>query len=405
MPIVQNGRSPVGIRWVDEDGVEHQIIRVMLGDRIIFDGTMPVITTAPRANGVGQMMIPGIGAGVVLQSPRAAGAAEALVPLVRTATHLKIGFASTSGEMLVPRITLGSTVNAPEVPSIVAEMLLPVVGESAPGEFNAQVALASVEMLLPTMASPISAAAPTAAVVSEMLVPKIDTGANAEVPVMTATAEFIMNSAPDGEPLVTSPELMTGPSLPTSQGSSPMRVVHGHNLPASPMTAAGQMFVPMIPQPRTVTAPVMDATGAASVPLFESTPPVQAMGAIKGSNQTMTSSMSVIALTVPDPAHPGSVITTNGIQVVGEGQAVVKARAMNSAANSSNSCRVYINGVAVGSTFSSSATAQFGGDQTFTVHAGDLIQLWGSSTGSISTRRIFNGDGTKAQTYLEVLPA
>lgn len=133
-------------------------------------------------------------------------------------------------------------------------------------------------------------------------------------------------------------------------------------------------------------------------------------GVIKSGAQSISSgAYALITMTVADPQHPGTTITTNGFTVVGDGPVTVNAYARMIDSNTSgNKIQVYKNGSPIsGAEFTQNPAAlgtQWGGSFTHTFANGDLVQLFGWTTGIVSNRREFSGDGTKANTYLELMP-
>jgi hypothetical protein len=113
---------------------------------------------------------------------------------------------------------------------------------------------------------------------------------------------------------------------------------------------------------------------------------------------------------VVDPEHPGSSVTTNGITIVGDGPVTVKCYARMIDANTSgNKFQMYKNGSPISGTEfianPAALTTQWGGTFTHTFANGDLLQMYGYSTGTVSNRRQFTGDSTKSNTYFELMPA
>jgi hypothetical protein len=110
-----------------------------------------------------------------------------------------------------------------------------------------------------------------------------------------------------------------------------------------------------------------------------------------------------------DPYVVGSVMDTanNGLRASKSGQFQVHAYGRMTGANTTgNKVRVYVNGNPVGVEYTNAAgaTLQFGGVQTLTLANNDLVTIWGSSNGTINSRRTFTGDGSRDQTWLGLVP-
>lgn len=134
-------------------------------------------------------------------------------------------------------------------------------------------------------------------------------------------------------------------------------------------------------------------------------------GVLKTSAQSISGgAYALVNMGAIDPEHPGSAITTNGITIVGDGPVTVKCYARMIDSNSSgNKIQMYKNGSPIaGSEFiqnPAALTTQWGGTFTHTFANGDLLQMYGFTTGTVSNRREFSGDNTKNNTYFELMPA
>lgn len=133
-------------------------------------------------------------------------------------------------------------------------------------------------------------------------------------------------------------------------------------------------------------------------------------GIIKTSNQLITNGAwtLITGWTANTAQFPGSVVTTDGIVIVGSGEMMVRVRGRFQQANTSNHrLQVRINGTAVGTVWlsgTSPQTIQFGGDETFFFSNGDLLQAYAWATSGTSNRRTMYGAADKTGTYLEVVP-
>lgn len=136
MPIVKGGKPAAMLRYVDAAGIEHQVVQVRLGERIVWDGTMPALLTMPRAVGSGVARPTLVSAGQVQEMPlsdRSAG--EARPPAVSAAAFPTAPPATGAGsEVLIPSLVAGADV---EMATALGEGVVYVAtaGEATPGSF------------------------------------------------------------------------------------------------------------------------------------------------------------------------------------------------------------------------------------------------------------------------------
>ena len=130
-------------------------------------------------------------------------------------------------------------------------------------------------------------------------------------------------------------------------------------------------------------------------------------GILKSGTQILSNSATPVQVTgwVADGAFPGSVVTSDGITIVGNGTIVINTQLTSSTTNS-NTWTMHIrkNGVQISPTYENitggtgagaSTTDPFGGSFTTAVQNGDVITMWSKTQASTSNRRVIDATTTK----------
>ncbi|AEV51995.1 hypothetical protein [Prescottella equi] len=241
MPIVRNGRVAAALRYIDADGVEHQVVQVRLGDRIVFDGTTPALASVRRFTGSGQVLAPSVQAGqsVALQRstavseframtvsagariamPTLTGTGTAFAPDVTGAAALEVLAAPATGRFLpasggeiaagvvyLPAMTAIGSVPPPiaAVPADVEVEIMTAVGEvrlvSVCGQALADAIAATMsgQAFAPSVRNGQRQDVPRSTATSKATAPSVSAGARVGMPVATATGQ--MRAADTGKP-------------------------------------------------------------------------------------------------------------------------------------------------------------------------------------------------------------
>ncbi|WP_227980001.1 hypothetical protein [Nocardia spumae] len=231
MALFINGRAPKAIRVGDTP-----ITRVMLGEHLVFDGTVPAVVVLPRATATAAANAPAIAGGASVAMPVAAAVSEALVPSVTAGARVAAAPAEAAAAALVPSISAGVSISLPTA-TAVAAAAVPDFQVVASGEVLLPRAEAIATALVPSISVVAVVAPPTATAVAEALVPTVTAGGSVSLPTAVATASAL------------APSIAAGASV---------------TLPRAQATAAA--LVPTVSVPGAITLPTATATATALVP-------------------------------------------------------------------------------------------------------------------------------------------
>lgn len=241
MPIVQNGKAAVALRYIDEQGVEHQVVQVRLGETMVWDGTAPAFVTMPRFTATGQMRVPGVSAGQSFGVPAAAVTSEFRAPLVSAGATVAMPVMSATGQFNAPSVTAAAYV---EILAATAQgEVLPVAaGEAAPGAVYMPVITATAGMLPPVIAVPAEVEAQLITAVGEVLTPTVGGHALAQAVAAAASGAVL-------PPLLSAGQSQATPRATATAGILTPVVSAGATISMPVITATGQVYptVPPIP--------------------------------------------------------------------------------------------------------------------------------------------------------------
>ncbi len=364
MPIFQNGKAPVAMRYIDPAGVEHHVVAAYLGDRLVWDGTVPASVTAPRMHGGGGVPLPAVCAAAALDAPILSGTGEMLVPLPGGGGGVSVPLFAGDADVLEPLIG-GSATVAPEAMEGHGELHEPGIGTEVPGVAIVPTATGAGSISTPTVRVPATIEAPVAegsGIVSEA---QVTAGAALAVPSGSGAGEVLT-------PTVTAAALV---DLPLMAGSGAMPI---------PTHAAGH----------SVEVPAMEGSGEMLVPSVEAANLVPA-GIVKSGTQSLPSSNTWHQVTgwVVDSAYPDTTLSSNAIVVDGSGSAVLSAAVAWSTANGNRQCRIKVNGTVVATSAVTTGTPTISDFET-ELEPGDLVTLEAHTTTVFSAYRTIAVSGT-----------
>lgn len=124
MALDRRGVAPVDITLGDRN-----VLRITLGDRLIWDGTTPVTIVAPLLRARLAMPAPALGVGVRSAAPPLAAAISAPAPEIRTGAGIAAPAAVLVAEAPAPALSVGVTVEVPPM-GIAVSVPAPAVGET-----------------------------------------------------------------------------------------------------------------------------------------------------------------------------------------------------------------------------------------------------------------------------------
>lgn len=171
MPLFGRGRAPKYVRLGTT-----AVTRVILGERVVFDGTTPAVAALPRASAAAAAVVPDIAAGATLTLPTATAVSEARLPAIRA-----------SGGILMPPAQATAAAALPEV-SAGAEVQLPTAAAVTNADPPAIQVVMEGEVLLPRAAATATAFAPSVTVVAEVFLPTATAVGEARVPAVVGGA-------------------------------------------------------------------------------------------------------------------------------------------------------------------------------------------------------------------------
>lgn len=334
---------------------EARAFRAYLGDQLVWDGTMDAFVPAAHIMVSVTMADPAVSATALTVAPFISASAQVHEPsvsgtaIVRPETAILV-----SGAVHAPDVSADALIDVPAI-SVTAIVLAPTVSEA----FDATVE------------------APIIQVTAGMYSPQITVDYASTVPIIAAFAELLA-------PLVTA----TG----TAVVNAPMIAVTG-TLPAPIVRGASAVAAPMIAVSATVLAPQLRRDAKVIVPLIATTataytPNVQAinftaMGVILPTANSWTSTSPRKSLGwSADPAFPGTVVASDGIQVNGSKIATVAFDlTYRWAWTGTVNVAAYVGGVQRGSTVSwgnpnSNADYNKTGEIAITVAANEVVDLY-----------------------------
>ncbi|MCA1009012.1 hypothetical protein LCL87_25150 [Rhodococcus hoagii] len=216
MPIVQGGKVAAVLRYIDEDGVEHHVVQVRLGDHMVWDGTIPALASVQQFAASGRVLPPSPSAGQSITSPDVSATSEFRALTVSAGARVPMPTMSAAGqlhpsgvaaavyvEILAASATAGmSKVSAGQVAAGVARA--PAFTGSAvvvpptvviPAAVNVQLATSAGEVRSVTVNGLALAQAVAAAASGQMRIPALRAGRAQAMPRATATAKALTPSA------------------------------------------------------------------------------------------------------------------------------------------------------------------------------------------------------------------
>lgn len=377
MPIIQNGRPAVALRYVDDAGVEHQVVQVRLGDRLVWDGTTPALMTMPRAVGTGVVRAALTAAGRTMPMPLADhSAGEARPAVISAGANLVMPCATGTGVALEPDLYAGVEAAMPTALGD-GQAYPAAAGEASPGDFNMPRANGAGVVYPAVVSIPFERAMPHIAGVGEAYAATVHGEATPETVAAVGSGVTHPAAAQFGRSNVMPRALGTGSAAPAVASAAvnatmPSAVGTGQANPA-----VIQTFVPM---------------GAYMTELYDG-----------WSNGSWNNVNPLLAL----PAYSGTVLAdSGGIKygvVSSAGTATVYAQATYGTTRSGGQQVRIKKGGTVVATGTLVDTAVATATWTGVVAAGDIItmEFYGDSRGAVS--RYINPGQTA--TYLTVNPA
>lgn len=369
MPIVKGGKPAAMLRYVDAAGIEHQVVQVRLGERIVWDGTMPALLTMPRAVGSGVARPTLVSAGQVQEMPlsdRSAG--EARPPAVSAAAFPTAPPATGAGsEVLIPSLVAGADV---EMATALGEGVVYVAtaGEATPGSFYLPHAAGTGQAYPAVGAVPLERAVPHAAGVGEAR-PAVAYGeATPELAVALGAGVAISAAVQHGQVY----------AVPRAVGS-------GSVSPAGPYASASAAM------------PRAAGTGQAYPAMFRSFTPMGMYCTVTKRYDSANNTWFQITNMAARTDYPGTALSGNGL-ALSAGPTVLTAQCVW--AGISNTAAIYVNGVLVAESSGSGSTQAL--SHTFTAVAGDVATLWTKSSGGVTNRAVQAG---ATSTYLTATQA
>lgn len=232
MPIVRNGRVAAALRYIDADGVEHQVVQVRLGDRIVFDGTTPALASVQRFTGSGQAFAPLVQAGQSVTLQRSTAVSEFRTMTVGAGARIAMPTATAMGDTNAPSVT--TAVRAEILAATASGSVLPAAaGEVAAGVVHAPAMTATGSVLPPVAAIP----------------------ATVDIEIMTAVGEMRVATV-CGRALAA-----VIAAAATGQASAP-GVHNGQRQELPRSTATGKVIAPIVTAGARVVMPVLTAVGS-----------------------------------------------------------------------------------------------------------------------------------------------
>ncbi len=377
MPIMKRGHPPAAIRYVDAHGIEHQVVQVRVGERIVWDGTTPAFVYLGRATAAAGGRPLTVSAGQSINLGAAAAVAEGKTVTVRGGAAPRLLPAAAAAAAGVVDLTAGASV---ELLAAEAEAAGTTVsaGEASPGAVLLERATAAAAGGQLVVSIPATVELTTATSVAEGH--PITVAGHAAAEVLAAVAD-----ADGGEVTITAGQSLAMSRAQAQATGGQVSASAGHviSMGAAAATAAGGLvtvrtFVPM---------------GAYMTELYDG-----------WSNNSWNPIWPIAAL----PGYSGTVLTgasgTGAGVVVSAGTATIIGRVTyGSTRSSGQQARLVKNGSTVLETGTAVDTEAANVTWTGTLAADDIVRLEfaGDSRGS-SSRKI---NGGQTATYLTINPA
>ncbi len=238
MPIFQNGKAPVAMRYIDPAGVEHHVVAAYLGDRLVWDGTVPASVTAPRMHGGGGVPLPAVCAAATLDAPILSGNSEMLVPLPGGGGGVSVPLFAGTADVLEPLIG-GSATVAPGAMEGHGEIHEPGIGTEVPGVAIVPTATGTGSILVPAVHVPADIEAPTMNGAAEVGVPRMAAGAAVRVPASTGHGSVLA-------PAITAAAVAQVPGMDGAGAMPTPTHAAGRSLEVPAMTGIGEMLTPVV---------------------------------------------------------------------------------------------------------------------------------------------------------------
>lgn len=350
MGLFNRGQSISGM-WLDGKPA----IRAYLGDVLVWDGTSPAFVNVPRALVSALAVAPAVRADASITAVRAMGSSSVIAPSLTA-------FATVDPETAVI-VTAQASAPVVRADSIIMVETITVGAQALPA-VAAQSSSAAVEV--PSIPVFVSVPTPTVAAHFATTIPAIAVNASAQVPVITATGAAAVN-VPVSAVNVTA-------RVPVVSGNS--------SVVAFAVTADAVAKTPVVTASSSISPPAATATGLARVPVVQAIN-FTAMGVILPTANSWTSTSPRKSLGwSADSAFPGTVVSSDGIQVNGSKIATVAFDlTYRWAWTGSVNVAAYVAGVQRGSTVSwtnPNANADYNktGEITVTVVAGETVDLY-----------------------------
>ncbi|MBB5915264.1 hypothetical protein BJY24_004131 [Nocardia transvalensis] len=190
MALFYRGQAPVDMRLGDLN-----VLRLYLGDELIWDGTTPVLVPVPPLLGAGSVPAPDVATGTAAGLPALLGSGDAPDPAIGTGVTIPAPALGGIGIVPTPGLVTGVTISAPAatgVGSVPAPMvgetridLLPLLGTGAvpAPAFSGGVTAADLELIGsgeipdPVLSTGLAIAAPALAGTGVVPIPDIVAGA------------------------------------------------------------------------------------------------------------------------------------------------------------------------------------------------------------------------------------
>lgn len=383
MPIFQNGKAPAAMRYIDEAGLEHHIVRAYLGDKLVWDGTVPAFVSMPRMAGSGAAFAPDVLGVSIVSAPLAAGAGELPVPVPGGGGGVITGVLAGSAVLLDPMIGGSARIFPPESMDAEGELHEPGIGTEVPGVTLVPTATGVGSIREPSVHVPATIAADLLVGSAELLEVGMRAAANVAVPASTGAGAL-------DEPTVTAAATV---GVPVASGAGAM---------PTPTHAAGQ----------TVQAPAMSGAGEMPAPVVEALNFLPS-GMDKSGNFSLSANTwtTVPAWTIRT-GFPDTVIVSNGIEVPAGAEVIISGQARFGAADAIQGNGMGMR-VMAGSTLIGTVAYTPGNGNTATLApfewknetgAPALITVQGFANSTFFSRNVIQGGVNTFLTLVPVIP-
>lgn len=286
MPLVQNGRVASALRYIDPDGIEHQVVQVRLGELMVWDGTTPALVQVTRAR-------------ITLAARVPVVAGEQRQTVVRSAGYLEV---------------------ASPVVAAAANVYLPTVSMTATGREASLSAGAVVTPAIPTATMQVHNIAAGAAEAGDVYLTLTTATLTAHPPVVSVPATVELTTAQaflEGKTVGAAGLAQVTPTAATmSAAAAPPALTAGQNLTLTRATLTGDAIVPVVSAGANVTPTGATASMAAIAPQVVTTVP---MGMEKNASTQVLDNGAYTVITgwAVRTGYPNTVLSGNGMALNG----------------------------------------------------------------------------------------